>query len=63
MHAVRSRVFQLRFCCSILFKGRLRGGFCILREELELSGAVPACSEHQHLKNLYLYVTGSVFIL
>jgi hypothetical protein len=54
MHTVLSRVFRLRFCCSILFKGRLPGAFSILREELELSGAGPACSEHQHLKNLYL---------
>jgi hypothetical protein len=46
-----------------LFRRRLLVGFCILREELELSGALPACSEHQHLKNLYLYVAGCVFIL
>jgi hypothetical protein len=63
MHTVLSMVFQFCFCCIILFRRRLLGGFCILREELELSGAVPACSEHQHLKNLYLYIAGSVFIL
>jgi hypothetical protein len=30
---------------------------------MELSGAVPACSEDQHFKILYLYVAGSVLIL
>ena len=63
MRSVLSRVFQLRFCCSICSKEGFLVVFCILREELELSGAVPACSVHQHLKNLYLCVAGSVIIL
>jgi hypothetical protein len=42
---------------------KLFGGFCIHREKWEVSGAIRACSEHQHLKNLYLVVAGSVFIL
>jgi hypothetical protein len=63
MHTVVSMVFQLCFCCRILFRRSLLGGSCILREIWELSGAVSASSVHQHLKDFYLFVAGCFHII